>query len=114
MEQETVDLVVQEVYNHLSNAWLYNKKAKLHNKNSFCFYSDKANIIIKCIELINKNHIKNIKYIINDDKFNNLVFIVRFKFLNNDFEKNSFSFHLPLIYKNVIYNRIRESKKCCL
>lgn len=108
MGQEMADLVVLEVYNALSNVWIYNKKAKLHNKESFCLYSDKANIILYCIELIIKNNVKSIRFFINEDEKNNTLFIVRFKFLGKRFEQNSFSFHLPLIYKNLIYNKLKE------
>lgn len=104
MEQEMVDSVVQEVYNNLYTAWLYNKKAKVRNNKSFCFYYDKYKIILDCIKKIENNNIKEIKYRVEDVEDDPSLIIVRFKFLKNDFNKNSFSFHLPKIYKKIIKN----------
>ena len=102
MEQEMVDSVVQEIYRNLTTTYYYNKTAKLHNSRTKIFYSDKANIIIKCIKLIKENNIKNVSYKIETDEEKNELIIVRFKFNDKSLERKNFSFHLPNIYLNII------------
>ena len=102
MQQQTVDSVVQEVYNYLSFTWINNKKSKLHYFGYQKSYAEKSNTIIKCIKLIKENEIKNIKYMLKVDEKNDNYFIVTFRFKKCDFPYTSFSFHLPNVYKNLV------------
>ena len=75
MQQEMVDSVVQEIYNDLSIARMYNRKSKLYNFSSAKLYSEKANIdpigscigekgtrIARIIEEVNGEKIDIVKY----------------------------------------------------
>ena len=102
MQQEMVDSVVQEIYNDLSIARMYNRKSKLYNFSSAKLYSEKANIIIKCIDLIKKNNINCIRYKVSKDRDNDELIYIKFSILDKSFEYNGFSFHLPKIYEKLI------------
>ena len=101
LELEMADSVVQEIYNDLSLAWVYNKKSKVRHNNYLKLYSDKANIIAKCIKLINDNHIEQVKYRISEQDD---MLLISFKFYGIKVKHNSFSYHLPKIYRNILTN----------
>ena len=86
------------IYNNLTRAYLFNKKAKKVNSH---YYKNKMNLILNSLKLIKMYRMDNIKYEIIE--LDNL-FLLNFLFIGDKYKYKRFSFHLPLYCKNFLNN----------
>lgn len=86
------------VYNNLTRAYVFNKKAKSINSH---YYKNKMNLILNSLKLIKMYKMDNIQYeIIELDT----LFLLNFYFNDDKYKFKKFSFHLPLYCKNFLNN----------